>query len=115
MDREQVIRALRAHEKELNDASVVRLSLFGSTARGEASPDSDVDLLAAFDRSRKLSLLDVAGIQMKLSRLVGCEVDLSEEGTLKPRVRSRVEPEAVRAFQRSGSALRRYIAQHRPD
>ena len=78
---------------------IVRLSLFGSTARGEASPDSDIDLLAAFDGTRKLSTLDVVGIQLKLSSLLGCPVDLSEEGTLKPRVRARVEPEAVRAFQ----------------
>jgi predicted nucleotidyltransferase len=98
MDREQVLAALRAHEKELKDAGVVRLSLFGSTARDEASPHSDVDLLAAFDRTRRLSTLDVVGIQLKLSRLLGCQVDLTEEGTLKPRVRSRVEPEAVRAF-----------------
>ena len=48
MDRELVLAALRTHERELKDAGVVRLSLFGSTVRGEASPDSDVDLLAAF-------------------------------------------------------------------
>jgi len=98
MDREQVLAALRAHERELKDAGIVRLSLFGSTARGEASPGSDVDLLAVFDSTRKLSALDVVGIQLKLSRLLGQPVDLSEEGTLKPRVKSRVDPEAVRAF-----------------
>ena len=49
MDREQVLASLRAPEKELKDAGVVRLSLFGSTTRGEACPDSDVDLPAAFD------------------------------------------------------------------
>src|SRR5438067_2433274 len=98
MDREQILAALRAHQSELNDAGVVRLSLFGSTVRNEALPDSDVDLLAAFDNARQLSVLDVVGIQLKLSSLLGCTVDLSEEGTLKPRVRERVEPEAVRAF-----------------
>ena len=98
MHREQVLAKLRAHERELKEAGVVSLSLFGSTARGEATPDSDVDLLAAFDGARKLSALDVVGIQLKLSGILGCPVDLSEEGTLKPRVRSRVEPEAVRAF-----------------
>jgi uncharacterized protein len=105
MDRDQVLAALRAHEKELKDAGVVRLSLFGSTARGEASADSDVDLLAAFDGTRRLSALDVVGIQLKLSKLLGCQVDLTEEGTLKPRVKSRVEPETVRAFWRSGSTF----------
>ena len=99
MQREQVLAALRAHEQELKNAGIVRLWLFGSTARGEATLDSDVDLLAAFDRDRKLSALDVVGIQLRISKLLGCPVDLSEEGTLKPRVRVRVEPEAIRAFQ----------------
>jgi hypothetical protein len=98
MDREQVIGRLRAHERELKDAGIVRLSLFGSTARGDAGADSDVDLLAAFDRERRLSLLDLVGLEMRLADLLGARVDLSEEGTLKPRVRQRAEAEAVRAF-----------------
>ena len=75
----------------------MRLSLFGSTARGDAGPDSDADLLAAFDE-RRLSLLDVVGLEIQLSDLLGCPVDLSEEGRLKPRVQKNVEAEAVRAF-----------------
>jgi predicted nucleotidyltransferase len=46
MNREQVIAMLREHETELKAAGVVRLSLFGSTARGDRQPDSDIDLLA---------------------------------------------------------------------
>jgi predicted nucleotidyltransferase len=40
-------------------AGVVRLSVFGSAARGDRRPDSDIDLLAGFDESRQLSLLDL--------------------------------------------------------
>ena len=98
MNREQVIATLRAHEPELKAAGVVRLSLFGSTARGDRRPDSDIDLLAAFDETRRISLLDVAGIEIQLSELLGRTVDLVEEGTLKPRVRKRVEVEVLRAF-----------------
>jgi uncharacterized protein len=98
MDREQVIATLRDHEQELKEAGIVRLSLFGSTARGDASPESDVDLLAAFDESRKLSLLDVVGIELQLADLLGARVDLSEEGKLKPLVRQSAEVEALRAF-----------------
>jgi predicted nucleotidyltransferase len=98
MVREEVLAALRAHERELKAAGIVRLSLFGSTARGDASPDSDIDLLAAFDSRRRLSTLDVVAIQLRISGLLGRPVDLSEEGTLKPRVQLRVDPEAIRAF-----------------
>src|ERR1017187_5758407 len=98
MNRDQVITALREHESELKAAGVGRLSVFGSTARGDRRPDSDVDLLAAFDETRRISLLDVAGIEIQLSELLGQRVDLIEEGTLKPRVQRTVEAEVVRAF-----------------
>jgi uncharacterized protein len=98
MNREAIIAALRAHEPELKAAGVVRLSLFGSAARGTARADSDIDLLAAFDDARPLSLLDVIRIENQIADLLGLPVDLIEEGTLKPRVRQAVDREAVRAF-----------------
>jgi predicted nucleotidyltransferase len=76
----------------------VGLSLFGSTARGDNGPESDIDLLAAFDANRRISLLDIAGLEMDLSEMLGRRVDLAEEGTLKSRVQKSVEAEAVRAF-----------------
>src|SRR5271166_1419972 len=91
MNRDSVIATLRAHEPELKAAGVVRLSLFGSTARDAARPESDIDLLAAFDEARPLSLLDVIRIENQLADLLGQPVDLIEEGTLKPRVRRNVD------------------------
>ena len=98
MHREQVIAKLRAHERELKRAGVMRLSLFGSTVRGEALPDSDVDLLAVLDESRRISLLDVIHIENQIADLLGARVDLLVEGTLRPYVREKVDREAVRAF-----------------
>ena len=98
MDCAQVIAMLRGHESELKAAGIIRLSLFGSTARGDERSDSDVDLLAAFDDARRISLLDVVGMEERISQLLGCTVELVEEGTLKPRVQKNVEAEAVRAF-----------------
>lgn len=98
MDRDGVIATLRGHESELRAAGVIRLSLFGSMARGDNGPDSDVDLLAAFDGTRRISLLGVVGIERQISQMLGRAVELVEEGTLKPRVQANVEAEAVRAF-----------------
>ncbi len=98
MTREQVLARLREREAELRSAGVVRLSLFGSAARGDSRPDSDIDLMAAFDEERRISLLDVVGIQLGLQEWLGQPVDLVEEGTLKPRVWKSVEPEAIRVF-----------------
>lgn len=98
MERDQVIATLRAHEPALRDAGIVRLALFGSTARGDQGSASDVDLLAAFDDTRRISILDIVGMELDLAEMLGCKVDLVEEGTLKLRVRQSVEAEAVRAF-----------------
>ena len=98
MKRDDVLVTLREHESELRSAGVVRLSLFGSAARDDAGPDSDVHLLAAFDAARPLSLLDLIGIENRLADLLGRPVDLIEEGTLKPRFRHTASRDAVRAF-----------------
>jgi uncharacterized protein len=98
MNRDEVLATLRAHAPALQAAGITHLSLFGSTARGDRRPDSDIDLLAAFDATRRISLLDIAGIEIQLGKLLGQPVELGEEGTLKPRVQRSVEAEAVRAF-----------------
>jgi len=98
MGRDQIIATLRAHKREIEAVGVVRLSLFGSTVRGEDRPDSDIDLLAAFDETRQISLVDAVGIENRLADLLGRPVELVEEGTLKPRVKQSVDAEAVRAF-----------------
>ena len=98
MDREHVIKILHAHQQQLRDAGIVHLSLFGSMARGDAGPDSDVDLLAAFDKCRRISLLDIVGMELELSDMLGRKVDLIEEGTLNPRVQKSADAEVIRAF-----------------
>jgi predicted nucleotidyltransferase len=98
MSPEAVIAVLRAHEIELRAAGVTRLALFGSTARDEARADSDVDLLAAFDNERDLSLIDVIRIENLIADLLGQPVDLIEKQALKPQLRQRVMQELVSAF-----------------
>jgi hypothetical protein len=100
MKRDEIIATLRAYEPELRAAGVTRLALFGSVARNEAQVGSDIDLLAAFDAGREFSLLDIIGIENRLTDLIGHPVDLIEEGTLAPRVGKNVNREIVRAFWR---------------
>ena len=83
MDRDRVIAKLREHEPELKAAGIVHLRLHGSVARGEASEASDVDLIAEFDATMPLSLLDMAGLENRLADLLGVAVDLSPAKMLK--------------------------------
>jgi predicted nucleotidyltransferase len=64
---------------------VLKAWLFGSYARGEERPDSDVDILFVPDRSGEpFTLFTMGGMYMDLKKLLGHEVDLIEEGTLRP-------------------------------
>jgi len=67
--------------------------IFGSVARGEDQPDSDIDVLVDLEEGR--SLLDHAGLLLDLQKLLGCKVDVATERGLKPRIRERVLREAV--------------------
>ena len=98
MDRDFVITKLREHEPELKAAGIVHLRLHGSLARGTATASSDVDLIAEFDAKKHLSLLDMVGLENRLSDLLGVPVDLSPEHTLKQPVAERAARESVRAF-----------------
>ena len=77
---------------------MVHLRLFGSLARGEGRENSDVDLLAEFDRSKRISLVTVGRLQSRLSELLGAEVDLSSPEWMKEPIRSRAMNEAILAF-----------------
>jgi len=63
---------------------VLKAWLFGSFARGEEKPWSDMDILVQYDRTQPIGLLKIAGMQVELEDLLGLEVDLVEEGTLRP-------------------------------
>jgi uncharacterized protein len=98
MDRQNVVAKLREHERELRAAGVVHLSLFGSVARGEESAQSDVDLMAEFDESRRYSLLDRVRLERRLAEILGVPVDLAPARTLNDDVRERATHEAMLAF-----------------
>ena len=68
--------------------------VFGSTARGEARPDSDVDFLVELDQGR--SLFDLGGLLMELQELLGREVDVVTERGLRGRMKEKVLAQAVR-------------------
>jgi predicted nucleotidyltransferase len=67
--------------------------IFGSLARGEAGPDSDIDILVNLDSGR--SLLDIIALKQDLEDLLGCEVDVVTEEAISPYIREQVLKETV--------------------
>jgi predicted nucleotidyltransferase len=95
MQRDEVLRALREHAAELTSLHVTSLSLFGSIARGDAGPGSDVDLLVEFDRT--IGLFHFVRVKTRLEEILGAEVDLVMRTALRPEFRDSVLSEAIRA------------------
>jgi predicted nucleotidyltransferase len=86
MRRAEILRIARAN-------GATRVRVFGSMARGEAGPESDVDLLIDLEPSRHL--LDLVAIKQDLEDLLGREVHVVTEGALRPAMRERVMPDAI--------------------
>ncbi len=90
-DRHRLVELCRRH-------GIRRLAVFGSAARGEMLPDSDIDLLVEFIPGRRVGLRFFA-VQEELSHLVGREVDLNTPAFLSPHFRDRVTAEAIPIYE----------------
>lgn len=97
MKRDEAISLLQAHEADLKQLGVQRLYLFGSTARGEAGDDSDVDLF--FDHEKgKLGLFELLDVKERAASILGRKADVMTRDSLHPRLRKRIEASAVLVF-----------------
>jgi predicted nucleotidyltransferase len=91
------IKILRRHQAELRKAGVKSLKLFGSVVRGEARPESDIDILVEF--SRPIGLLAFVRLKQRLAELLGRPVDLVTAEALKAPLRDAILHEAQNAGQ----------------
>ena len=66
MNQDEAIRILREHEGDIRAHGVASLALFGSTARGDAEADSDIDVIVSIESGRKFSLIDLSGLRLFL-------------------------------------------------
>lgn len=72
---------------------VVRVGIFGSVARGEATASSDFDFLVDFEKGR--TLVDLSGLRLDLCEILGRDVDVATRGSLHPNLRDRILKELV--------------------
>ena len=87
---------MREHKDELQQRFGVKsLAVFGSVARGEAGPDSDVDILVGFDPHAHAGLFKMVELKEFLEEILGCPVDIVTLDGLRPWMRERVKREVV--------------------
>ena len=88
-------------QKYLATQPVVRAWLFGSFSRGEETPSSDLDILFVPDKTQHFSLFTLGGMYSDLKELLGLEVDLVTDGSLKPFARNSVEKDKILIYERT--------------
>ena len=97
MRRSAAIAKLKEHQAELKQLGVEHLYLFGSTARGDAGPDSDVDLFFDYEKG-KLGLFQLMDVKERASSILGRKVDIMTRDSLHKVLRDRIEASAVLVF-----------------
>jgi predicted nucleotidyltransferase len=102
MNRNDALAILRAHEAELRTLAVESLSLFGSVARGDATAESNVDVVVRLTPEARDAGFAYFGrledLAERLQEILGCPVDVIAEPIGKDRLRRAVEREAALAF-----------------
>ncbi len=97
MERSEAISRLKAHEPELRRLGVEHLFLFGSTARGDARADSDVDLF--FDHPKgSIGLYELMDLKEAASRILGHKADVMTRRSLHRALRDSIEASALQVF-----------------
>ena len=98
MNRREILARLRNNETALRARGVSHAALFGSRARGDARPDSDIDIMIEFDPAAHVTVFGYAGLKDYIAGLFGGPVDVVSRDGLKPYVRPAATADAIYAF-----------------
>src|SRR6516162_7428582 len=98
MDRQEIIARLRKNEAALRDRGIRHAALFGSCARGEERPDSDVDIMIEVDPSARIGVYEYVAIKDYIAGLFDTRVDVVRRDRLRPFVRPAATGDAIYAF-----------------
>lgn len=98
MKTEDALTILRRHESDLRARGVRRVALFGSVARGDNRPESDIDIMIEIEPEARITVFDVAGLKEFIAGLFDGPVDVVTRDSLKPYVRPAATADAIYAF-----------------
>ena len=98
MKRDEIIARIRKHADAIRAEGATSLYLFGSAAREDMGPASDIDVFVDYDPESRFSLLHLSGIRLILMDELSREVDITTRNSLRPPLREKILADAVRVL-----------------
>ena len=98
MERQEILAKLKEHEADLRAQGVAHAALFGSRARGDNRPDSDIDIMVELAADAHVGLWGYVGIIQAIEDMFPVRVDVSNHDAQRPHVRPSAERDAIYAF-----------------
>ncbi|MCK8780608.1 nucleotidyltransferase domain-containing protein [Rhizobium sp. NTR19] len=98
MKKEEALDKLKQRAEAVRALGATSLYLFGSVARDEAGPDSDLDLFIDYDPQSRFNAFDLVGIKLFLEDELDLSVDVTTRDSLHPILKNRIESSALKVF-----------------
>lgn len=98
MQLDAALETLRSNRQQLEALGVQHAAIFGSVARGQSTPDSDVDVLLDLDPAHPIGVFQYARLKLFLAALLPAPADIVHRKTLKPLLRDNILRDAIYAF-----------------
>jgi predicted nucleotidyltransferase len=98
MTRDEIIARIRKHADAIRAEGATSLYLFGSAAREDMGPASDIDVFVDYDPESRFSLLNLSGIRLIVMDELNREVDITTRSSLRPPLRDKILADAVRVL-----------------
>ena len=98
MNSQEILARLREHETALRARGVNHAALFGSHARGDNRPDSDIDIMIEVDPAARIGVYEYVALKDYIAELFDGPVDVVSRDGLKPYVRPAATADAIYAF-----------------
>ncbi len=98
MNRATIVERIKSKEAAIRKEGATHLYLFGSRARGDNKPTSDLDVYVDYDSSGKFSILDLVGIKLLLEDELSLDVHITTKNSLHPKLKNDIEAQSICVF-----------------